>query len=381
MRLRGPRGTTLSVAVLSAIAATLTACAGNSSNSHVGCDTKKPLPALAQQRGIALGTEFVQSRLSNQHYRCLATSNFTSITPNRSFKWQFLEPQQGLFDFTASDAIVNFAAAYNLRVRGCCLAWHVSTPAWLTSRAWTKPELEQVLKNYIMTVMGRYRGRVAEWDVVNEALTSSTATGTFTRRRNIWQRVIGDDYIAEAFRWAHEADPQAELYYNDTGAESPSPHFDAEYKLVTQLQAEHVPINGVGLQMHRPVPVRPPYYPTMPQVLKVMNKFAAIGIHTEITEMDQPLPLPPTKQELAIQAMLFQQMTATCLSVRLCTGVTIWGVNDNDRYSQLVDRHLGAATLIDGSGRAKLGYLAVARALANASGPAAAERPSPGAPA
>jgi endo-1,4-beta-xylanase len=325
----------------------------------------------------------VQTRFSDQQYRALAAHNFTSITPNRSFKWKFIEPEQGVFDWTDSDRIVDYAAQHQLRVRGCCLAWRGANPTWLTSRKWTKAELKQVLHDYITAVVTRYRGRIAEWDVVNEGLNGPPAGPyrLYHGSTDVWGKIIGPEYVADAFRWAHEADPSAQLFYNDYGAESPNQKFQAELRMVKMLKARGVPIDGVGLQMHRPVPISPPYYPTPSQVTQVLSAFQAIGVRTEITEMDQALPLPAAKEQLALQARIYAQMTAACLSVRMCSGITVWGVTDADRYQQLIARKLGASVLLDSSGRPKPAYQAVVLALRGAPGPAAAQRVSPGGPA
>jgi endo-1,4-beta-xylanase len=269
-------------------------------------------------------------------------------------------------------------------VQGCCLAWHANNPAWLTSRPWTKAQLRSFLRQYVTTVVSRYRGRVAQWDVVNEGLASSTPqTGPFGVRAadDIWGRALGPGYIADAFRWAHEADPNAQLFYNDYGAEAPGAKFNAEFAMVKQLRAQGVPITGVGLQTHRPVPSGPPYYPTMRQVETVLRSFQGIGVTTELTELDQPFRLPPTVADLRLQARLFADMFKACLDVSTCTGVTVWGVYDADTYPTLRRNHLGAATLINTGGIPKPAFYAVENALRTAPGVPAAERSSPGQPA
>ncbi len=355
----------------------LTACTGGSKPKPGGIS---PLPGLARDRGIALGAEFVQSHFNSDSYRDQVIDNFTSITPNRSFKWGRMEPQHGVFDFEESDTIVNFAAANHLRVRGCCLAWSIGNPSWLTQGHWTKAQAKDLLREYITTVVGHFRGRVAQWDVVNEGLKGPD-NGPFSVAGTTWGNLIGPEYIADAFRWAHEADPGAQLFYNDYGAEAPGAKFNAELQMVKLLQQQGVPITGVGLQTHRKVPPpSKPYYPTMNQVVDVLQAFERIGVHTELTELDQPLKLPPGLNDLQLQAELYREMVTACLMVATCTGVTVWGVNDNDRYQQLRDAGLGAATLFMSNGRAKPAFRQVMQAMRNADGPAAASRPAPGAP-
>ncbi|HYF35592.1 MAG TPA: endo-1,4-beta-xylanase, partial [Prosthecobacter sp.] len=127
------------------------------------------------------------------------------------------------------------------------------TPAWLESQSWTREELRQVLREHVATAVSRYQGRVQLWDVVNEAIDEDGG-----RRQSLWQRVIGDDYIELAFRWAHEADPKAVLLYNDFNGEGLGRKSDAIYELLRDLKNRGVPIHGVGLQMHMTVGKIPP---------------------------------------------------------------------------------------------------------------------------
>src|SRR4051812_39049569 len=145
------------------------------------------------------------------------------------------------------------------------------------------------------------------------------------------------------------------------------------------MRARGIPMVGVGLQPPRPPPGNPPpYYPTQPQVTKVLQTLAANGFQSELTELDQPLSLPANKRELRLQSMLYMQMVSACLAVAKCSGVTVWGLDDNDRYQQLRDRNLGAATLFAGGGRVKPAYNGVSKALRTAPGPPAGSRASPG---
>ena len=366
-------------AVVFAVLAVALPWHGHSKRKGTGTD---PLAGVtlreqAATRDIAIGVGANSQRLLDPRYQQLIGSNFNSITDTNAFKWDVTEPRPGEFNFTAADRVVSVAERYHLRVRGHTLIWHNQNPSWLTQGHWTKAALKAVMKRHIMSVVGRYRGLVAQWDVVNEALTTAKPSGRYVLRSDLWEKVIGPEYVADAFIWAHEADPSAQLFYNDYGAEAPSRRFDAEYRMVARLKAAGVPINGVGLQMHRPVPKAPPYYPTKAQVSTVLRQFADIGVHTEITEMDQPLPLPPQPAQLGLQASLFEQMTAACLSVQLCGGVTIWGADDSDRYPVLIKRDLGAATLFTTSGQPKLAYRGVLAALIKAPGPLAQARGEP----
>jgi endo-1,4-beta-xylanase len=375
-----PRRTAVVVALALAVAGSLAACGGHHRDKPSPAQLGE-LAALAHQRGIAIGTEFVQSRYDSSYYRDQVATSFTSITPNRSFKWRNMEPAQGTFDFDQTDTIMAYAAAHHLRVRACCLAWGVGMPTWLQDGHWTKAQAKSLLHEFINKVVGRYKGQIAEWDVVNEGLkaTNESQRKNYTLASTFWGKLIGPEYVVDAFTWAHQADPSAELFYNDYGAEAPSHKFDAELKMVTAMKAHGVPISGVGLQTHRPPPPNgPPYYPTQAQVTNVLTALASHGLHSEITELDQPLPLMAGTRLLNLQATLYGQMVKACLAVAMCTGVTVWGLDDKDRYQQLVQRDLGVATLFSTDGVAKPSFYAVVAALRDAPGPAAARRASPG---
>ena len=125
-------------------------------------------------------------------------------------KFEPLRMTREYFDFRNSDRIVNFAKANGMQVRGHTLVWHNALPRWLTEGKFSQAELEAILREHILTVVGRYKGRVAAWDVVNEAVSDDGFP-----RATIWLRGIGSKYIDLAFQWAHEADPEAQLFYND----------------------------------------------------------------------------------------------------------------------------------------------------------------------
>lgn len=369
------RFTAVVVATLAVFVAVAAAGCTGGKSSPKPSPTPSPassLPQLARERGIAIGAGVNEVRMDRERYQSLVLENVTSITPQNAFKWENTEPAQGHYDFSAVDPLVQFAANHHLRVRACCLAWHTQNPKWLTTGTFTKAQATAIFRAHIKAVVGRYKGKVAQWDVVNEVF--HTATGKVVPFDSVWLKTMGPTYIAEAFRAAHEADPKAQLFANEFGNEGPGGHFDAFYNLVRKLKAEGVPINGVGLQMHRGLE-----HPTAAEVLLVMQKYAALGLQVEITEMDLPLPLPADQAALQRQGVLFRQMTATCLRLAACTGITFWGVDDGDRIGTLIRANRGAHTMFDKTGAPKPAYFGVVAALQNAPGPT--KRLSPGKPA
>lgn len=148
-------------------------------------------------------------------------------------KWYATEPQQGVFDFSKGDEIVNLARANHQKVRGHTLVWHSQLPGWLTGREWTADELRAVLKNHIQKEVRHYRGKVFAWDVVNEAFNED---GTY--RETVFYKTLGPGYIADALRWARQADPKAKLYLNDYNIEAVGPKSDAYFRLAKELKAQ-----------------------------------------------------------------------------------------------------------------------------------------------
>jgi endo-1,4-beta-xylanase len=269
-------------------------------------------------------------------------------------KWESVEPQQGVTDFSQGDALVRFARANHQAVRGHTLVWHSQLPTWLTSGTFTPEQLRDILRRHIFEEAGHFRGRIYAWDVVNEALNEDG-----TLRPTIWLNALGPGYIADAFRWAHEADPHAKLYYNDYNLESIGPKSDAALALVNQLRAQHVPIDGVGFQGH--LGIQYPYPDTFGDNLA---RFAAAGVDVAITEADVRMVLPVTPEKLATQATYFGDMMRSCVAVRRCVSFTLWGFTDKYSWVPGFFTGEGAATPLDEQFQPKPAYFALRDALA-----------------
>ncbi|MGW7526851.1 endo-1,4-beta-xylanase [Streptomyces sp. NPDC054783] len=279
------------------------------------------LADLAERHGRYFGSATDNPELTDSAYTRILGGEFDMITPGNGMKWYATEPQQGVFDWTNGDQIVNLARKNHQKVRAHTLVWHSQLPDWLTSGQWTASELRAVLKKHITTEVRHYRGKVYSWDVVNEAFNED---GTY--RETLWYKTLGPGYIADALRWAHEADPHAKLYLNDYNIEAVGPKSDAYYALAKDLKTRGVPLDGIGFQTHLALQYG---YPTsLPDNLR---RFSGLGLDTALTEVDIRMRLPATGDELAEQASWYRQLTEACLAVRRCVGVTIWDYTD--RYS------------------------------------------------
>ncbi len=239
------------------------------------------------------------------------------------------EPQQGQFTFTGADQLVNWAIANGKSVRGHTLIADQQNPSYVTDpktllllpHQWTRDELIGVMREHILAVVGHFRGRISEWDVVNEAFN---ADGSW--KNSLWYRIIGPGYVTLAFRFAHEADPQAKLFYNDSGYETGGPHTDAVYALVRGLRQQGVPIDGVGFESHFTSDTGN----LTERMRPVMAAFAALSLSEEITELDVDTTFS-SADKFAAEAEIYRQVAHACVEQIACQRVTVWGYTD--RYS------------------------------------------------
>lgn len=306
------------------------------------------LPAAQTAWARPLGAAVTLGPLrSDGAYRRALGETFSSLTPENEMKWERLEPRRGAYDFADADALVATAGRDGRRVRGHPLVWDQQLPAWLTARRWRAAELEAVVAAHVRRVVSRYRGRVAVWDVVNEPFEDD---GSWTP--SVFHRVLGERFVAVAFRAARRADPRARLFLNEIAAEHEGPKARALERLVVGLKRSGVPIDGVGLQNH----TTDRGFPDRARLEEVMRRYARHGLDVEITEMDVALPAgaPP-----AAAVPAYRAAAEACASAANCAGLTVWGVTDRHSWLGAAKRPL----LFDGGGRPKPAYGAVRAAL------------------
>ncbi|MEL7975678.1 endo-1,4-beta-xylanase [Isoptericola sp. F-RaC21] len=295
------------------------------------------LHEAAADQGRYFGTALAQGKLNDTQYTTIADREFGMITAENEMKMDATEPQQGVFDYSAGDRIVDWATGHGKQVRGHALAWHSQQPGWMQSMEGSA--LRQAMLNHVTQVATHYRGKVYAWDVVNEAFSDN---GDGSRRDSNLQRT-GNDWIEAAFEAARAADPDAKLCYNDYNTDSwTNPKTQAVYAMVKDFRSRGVPIDCVGFQAHfnsgNPVPNN--YHETL-------QRFADLGVDVQITELD-------IEGSGGSQAEQFSGVTQACLAVERCTGITVWGVRDTDSW-----RASGTPLLFDGNGQKKAAYHAV----------------------
>ena len=281
----------------------------------------------------------------------LVLRQFNATTPENVQKWERVHPELDRYQFAPADAYVDFGQRNGMFVIGHTLVWHNQTPRWVFQNAAGQPlsrdELLARMKDHISTVVGRYKGRIKGWDVVNEALNDDG-----TLRQSPWMRIIGPDYIAKAFEFAHEADPAAQLYYNDYNLDIPAKR-DGVIRLVRSLQAGGVPIHAVGSQEHLKLDS-----PSIALIDSSIRMIAATGVKVNVTELDidvlpaatrsatadvsvQAVPAPaidPYKAGLpdSVQQALarrYEDLFRVYLAHQgAIDRVTFWGVADRDSW-------------------------------------------------
>jgi endo-1,4-beta-xylanase len=324
-------------------------------------------------------TNAMESALVKQH--------FNTITPENDMKWERIHPRPDAgpagYSFESADKYVEFGEKNGMFIIGHCLIWHSQTPRWVFQDAEGKPldrtALLQRMREHILAVVGRYKGRVHGWDVVNEALNEDG-----TLRKSQWYNIIGEDYLARAFEYAHEADPKAELYYNDYNLDYEAKRKGA-IELVKKLQQQGIPITALGTQGHHKMDT-----PTLQEIDDSMKAFKELGIKVVVTELDVDVLPAVTRQPTAdisaraeakadsnpyaaglpddMQKALskrYADIFALYLKYKdMITRVTFWGVTD--RYSWLNNFPVMGRTnypmLFDREGKTKPAFDAVIHA-------------------
>jgi GH35 family endo-1,4-beta-xylanase len=280
------------------------------------------LRAAAENRGLLIGSETAPAELSNSRYANTLAREFNYLTPGVDMKWRRVHPSENEWYFASADRIVKFASDHQMKVKGHCLIWHYPSelPSYLTY-AMPAEEVRKAIENHITTLVGRYRGKIHAWDVVNEAVDDNEGL-----RKSFFLNKLGEGYIGEAFHVAHEADSNALLIYNDYGAEGLCDKSDRVYSLVKKLIGDGVPIDEVGLQMH----LSAWNYPKPEDVAANVRRLAQLGLKVNISEMDVEIKKVPgdLPERLEAQRRVYHDVIAACLKERNFTDITFWGFTD-----------------------------------------------------
>jgi endo-1,4-beta-xylanase len=280
--------------------------------------SEESLRSLADKTGIKIGSAVLPLVYPyDLRYQELSSNEFNSMTPDGPFHWTWLlRPGPNQFNFALADLQVEFGRKYNMKLCGQALV-DGAVPDWLRYGSYDREELIQIMEDHISTVVGRYKGRVNEWVVVNETLWD----GNFVE--NFWYQNIGPEYIEIALRAAREADPDAVLILNFDRNEEINQQSDGIYSLIADLKAKGAPVDGMGMEMHL-FGTDPP---DKESVIANMRRFKELGVDVYVTELDVNMygVSGTLEEKQARQAQIYRDMLEACLESRVCKSFTMWG--------------------------------------------------------
>lgn len=312
--------------------------------------------ALASRLGVYVGAAFVQGN-SEPEFRTTLARHFNSTTA--PLYWESTQRTPGSFDFAIPDEVVALADANGMRVRGHPLIWgRLGIPAYVREED-SAETMRAMLRTHLAALLGRYRGRIAQYDAVNEPITFLGADeGTGGLDGNVFYRTLGPSWVREVLDLVHELDPDAELFVNDFGVSAPGPKQERFFDLIRELVESGAPIHGVGFQGH----IRPPFLrdfdPSEQETADAIRRFADLGLRVEITEIDVTID-PAAPGALEGQAETYRRLARACFTTPGCDGITTWGVTDKFTWIRDFFAVDGAPLLFDASYTPKPAYFAV----------------------
>lgn len=319
------------ISILCAI--TFSACDREEYNSD-NAISESPMLDIAslKEAPYPMGAALAINRLKNNvDYRNTVIKEMTSITAENAMKMSVISLGRGQYNFDDADYIVDFAKEHNMRMHGHTLIWsRKEPPTWISTFVGTKEEWKEIMKEYIQDVVGRYKGKVASWDVLNEIISDDG-----TLHDCVWLQNIGPEYIELAFHYAHEADPSAILFYNDYGHEYSHVRRKAVYDIATDLVRKGVPIHGIGLQMHTHI------NRSVDDLRYAVTAMANTGLKIHVSELDVSVnpdnkPNAVFTDELALRQKASYRSVAKAMldiSAEQRFGITTWGVQDPSSWS------------------------------------------------
>lgn len=351
----------------------LTGCGGDGSSISSPPPSNPTTPPstttlrqLAAPHNILIGAAADSPFLSETSYASILGSEFSQLQAENEMKFDAVHPRPNTdpqpYDFSGGDALVSFAQAHSMQVRGHTLVWYQALPAWVTNGGFNATQLSAILQDHITTVLTHYAGKVYAWDVVNEAFNDDGSM-----RSTIWYDqpgigFAGQDYayIEQALVWAHAADPNAKLFYNDYNTETLNSKSDAVYKMASDFKSRGVPLDGVGFQCHFTLSFDTPA--NLQSFADNLQRFADLGLDVHITELDVRLSDSSTTS-LNAEAKLYGELMTMCVKQPRCKVFQTWGFTD--KYSWIPSTFPGQGWGLpwDNNYQKKPAYTAISTAL------------------
>ena len=291
------------------------------------CDDSQSLYSFSNFP-IGVAIDINELNTDNQYYE-IALNQFNSITPENIFKPSFLHPNENYFDWIEADKLVEFCQINNKRLHGHTLIWHNQLPEWMKNFQGNQSEWELMFKEHIQTICSHFQGEIKSWDVVNEAFNDNG-----TLRNTIWKQKIGSSYIEKAFMYAHEADPDALLFYNDYDIALNETKRKAILSLLNNLRQRGVPIHGIGMQMHISI-----VHPENKQIAAALKEISDNGFKIHLSEID--ISVNPLSKEIEPSIELFERQANKLAAITLLYkeipsknqyGMTFWGLSDKNTW-------------------------------------------------
>ena len=293
-----------------------------------------PLKDLAAHHGIQLGNFAIRSRLHEEPYKNILTQEFNLALADNTPNWYFtdggLHPARDQYNFAQMDEVVGFAEQHKMAIQAHHFLWGEEKwlPEWLKKGNFSHDELNQIIRDHIHTVGSKYKGRIAEWTVVNEAFTRGQHMYGL---RDWWADATGgQQYIDDAFTWAREADPNAKLILNDFQNEQYNDVSNAMYDYIKGAKARGVPIDGIGMQMH----IDGTHPPTKDEVISNMKRFGDLGVRVYVTEFDVNMNDLPAgnKEKDEVEGRIYYEMMRACIESKVCNSFAILGITDAETW-------------------------------------------------
>lgn len=299
--------------------------------------------------GVAVKTSLL---FNDSIYRNVVLSEFNSLTAENTMKMPYLSVSKDTYNWDEADSLVDFATLHNLRVHGHTLIWHNSIPKWMKEYQTDKEGWKKIMKDYINNVMSHWKGKITSWDVVNEAIGDDGKL-----KPGFWLEKIGPDFVELAFKYAHEADPNALLFYNDYGHEYSKIRLEGINALLMSLKEKGVPVHGTGLQMHTSVSRN------SGDLRNAIIESAKTGLLVHVSELDIAVNREKDKDFIVTDSLIVVQknmykevaLAMKDIPAKQSYGITFWGVGDNDSF-MYSEEHQEQPLLFDSSYRRKKTY-------------------------